>query len=76
MACNCSKPITLDECTTLKWYLRHKDLFIIYHINDNGLQLAHVPKGKNPNQIALDRGFINEDGNVEWFHGREHPCLL
>ena len=76
MACNCSKPITLEDCDLLKWYLRHPNLFIIYHINDKGLQIAHVPKDKNPNQIALERGFINEDGNIEWFHGREHPCLL
>lgn len=73
--CNCSKPITLDECQLLKWYLSHKDLNIIYHINDNGLQIAHVPKGKNPNEIALKRGFKDENGNVEWFFGTEHPCI-
>ncbi|MDP9954697.1 hypothetical protein J2X97_000334 [Epilithonimonas hungarica] len=48
---------------------------IIYHINGNGLQIAHVPKGRNPNEIAFERGFKDENGNVEWFFGTEHPCI-
>lgn len=65
----------MDECQLLKWYLSHKDLNIIYHINDKGLQIANVPKGKNPNEIAFNRGFKDENGNVEWFYGIEHPCI-
>ena len=48
----------------------------IYHIfDDKGLVVAYVPKGENPNDIAHERGFYNEKGELEWYLTTEHPCL-
>lgn len=76
--CNCSKQVTETECTRLKKHLNDPEKrFFIYHIFDDkrGLKIAQVPPGKTPNEVAIERGFINESGNVEWFHVSEHPCL-
>ena len=75
MPCNCSKEITWTECQTLKWYNSYKDMMFIYHINSDGLLVAFVPKGENPNNVARQRNFLGENGNVEWYHVREHPCI-
>lgn len=37
--------------------------------------VAYVPKGENPNDIARERGFFNENGELEWYVTTEHPCL-
>jgi len=75
--CNCSKPITQTECEQLKEF--HNDpekRSFIYQISDiDGLRVAYVPKGANPNQIALQRGFFNAENQLEWFHTHEHPCI-
>lgn len=76
--CNCSKPITQTDCQKLREFNQDPEKrFFIYHIfdDDRGLQIAFVPKGENPNKIALERGFINENGIVEHYHISEHPCL-
>ena len=75
--CNCSKSITLSECDQLKDFNNDPlKRFFIYHISDEkGLMVAYVPKGENPNQIALERGFINKENEVEFYSTREHPCL-
>ncbi|WP_155859163.1 hypothetical protein [Chryseobacterium oranimense] len=54
-----------------------KKRFFIYHIFDDsrGLEIAWVPSGQNPNMIAEQRGFINEEGVPEWYNVKEHPCL-
>lgn len=50
--------------------------FFIYHISDDkGLMVAMVPKGINPNQIAIERGFINSENEVEFYSIMEHPCV-
>lgn len=77
--CNCSKPIAKTDCQRLRKCnsdpLRR---FFIYHIFDDarGLMIANVPKGENPNAIALERGFINSEGFEEWYKTTEHPCLF
>ncbi|KQR93295.1 hypothetical protein ASG01_08850 [Chryseobacterium sp. Leaf180] len=48
--------------------------FFIYHINENGLRAAIVPKGENPNDIAVKNSFMT-NGKIEWFSTKEHPCL-
>ena len=75
--CNCSKKVTLSECDRLREYANDKlKRFFIYHISDKkGLMVAYVPKDRNPNDIALERGFIGTDGNVEWYNVNEHPCI-
>lgn len=75
--CNCSKPISQSECDRLKEFVNDPlKRFFIYHISDEkGLLVAYVPKGVNPNEIALERGFINQYGEPEWYHVSEHPCL-
>lgn len=75
--CNCSKVVTQTECQMLKEFNDDPlKRFFIYHISDEtGLEVAHVPEGQNPNQIALERGFKNESGQIEWFHISEHPCI-
>lgn len=75
--CNCSKEITLTECQTLKEFNNDKlKRFFIYHISDEkGLMIAYVPNGINPNEIALERGFVDSKGNAEWYNIKEHPCL-
>lgn len=75
--CNCGKPITKTECQRLKKY--HSDpekRRFIYCVDDiKGLQVAYVPNGINPNQIAIERKFYNSDGMLEWFNIIESPCL-
>ena len=75
--CNCSKPIDLTDCQTLKDFNNDPlKRFFIYHISDEkGLLVAYVPKGVNPNQIALERGFTDKNNNPEWYSTKEHPCL-
>ena len=71
--CNCSKPIKQSERDMLR-ELNNDSRFFIYHISDEkGLKVAYVPKGINPNQIALERGFIGENGDVEWYNTNEYP---
>ena len=67
----------MSECDVLKDFNNDPlKRFFIYHISDeNGLMVAYVPKGVNPNEIALQRGFINQYGEPEWYHVSEHPCL-
>ena len=68
----------MSECDVLKDFNNDPlKRFFIYHISDEkGLMIAYVPKGVNPNEIALERGFINKYGEPEWYHVSEHPCLL
>lgn len=76
--CNCSKPITKTECQILRKYVEDPEKrSFIYHIFDDerGLEIALVHDGQNPNIVALERGFVGLDGNVEWYYVREHPCL-
>lgn len=77
--CNCSKPITLTDCQRLREFNADPERrFFIYHIFDDpalGMVVAHVPKDKNPNEIAIERNFINQDGDLEWYKTTEHPCL-
>jgi len=76
--CNCSKPLKKSDCQILRDFVNDpQKRFFIYHIFDDerGLKIAHVPKGENPNEIALQRNFINDDGLVEFYNVREHPCL-
>ena len=71
--CNCSKPIKQSERDMLR-ELNNDSRFFIYHISEEkGLKVAYVPKGINPNQIALERGFIGENGDVEWYNTKEYP---
>lgn len=74
--CRCKEPITDNECRFLRKLHKDERTFI-YHISrENGsLLTAYVPKGKNPNEIALERGFLDDKGEVEWFNTFEHPCL-
>lgn len=75
--CNCSKPISQTDCQKLIECNRdpEKRLFI-YHIFDDkrGLKIACV-SDRNPNDVAIERGFVDENGQPEWFTTREHPCL-
>nr|DAP26584.1 MAG TPA: protein of unknown function (DUF3885) [Caudoviricetes sp.] len=75
MACNCSKPITKSECARLREFNEDGRLFIYHIFDDRGLVVAYVPKGENPNDIAKERGFYNEKGELEWYLTTEHPCL-
>ena len=76
--CNCSKEITVTECQRLKKYNKDplKRTFIYYVDDDKGLQVAHVPNGVNPNQIAIERNFYNSYGLLEWFNIKEHPTCF
>lgn len=75
MGCNCGKPITKTECAKLKEFYEDGRLFI-YHIFDGrGLEVAYVPSSQNPNEIAKERGFYNEEGELEWYLLSEHPCI-
>jgi len=50
-------------------------MFIIYYISDElGLVARLVPDGQNPNDVATQNNFYNENGDLEWFHISEHPC--
>lgn len=76
--CNCSKQVTKTECQQLRKYAEDpENRSFIYHVFDDerGLALAQIHKGENPNQIALNNGFLGSDGLVEWYYVREHPCL-
>lgn len=75
--CNCSKPVTQTECQKLREFATDPEKrFFIYHIfNDKGLQVAFVPSNKNPNEIAIERGFVDEKGLAEYYNVKEHPCL-
>lgn len=75
--CNCSKPITLSECQQIKEFVNDPlKRFFIYNISDTeGLRVALVPKEINPNEIAIQRGFITENGEPEWYNVAEHICL-
>ncbi|TQM18336.1 hypothetical protein FB551_4117 [Chryseobacterium aquifrigidense] len=76
--CNCSKPITKTECQILRKYVNDPEgRTFIYHVFDGerGLEIAQVPQGINPNQIAIAREFIGSDGLPEWYYVKEHPCL-
>lgn len=75
--CRCSEPITNSECNLLR-KLQKDSRFFIYYISriDNKLKVALIPKGSNPNEIALSRDFVDLDNNPEWYNINEHPCLL
>lgn len=75
--CNCSKMIEPSECDRLKKFNADPlKRFFIYHISDEkGLMVAYVPKGINPNHIALERGFTDENGEAQFYSTKEHPCL-
>lgn len=76
--CNCSKQISQTDCQKLQEFNADPQRrFFIYHIFDDerGLQVAWVPEGKNPNEIARERNFVNSDGFEEWYKTTEHPCL-
>lgn len=75
--CNCSKPITQDECSLLREFNNdpHRRFFIYHVFDDSGLMVAYVPKGVNPNKIAKERGFVDEYGEPQWYHVSEHPCI-
>ena len=75
MACNGSKPIPKSDCERLRKFNKDPRLFIYHIFNDKGLVVAYVPKGENPNDIARERGFFNENGELEWYVTTEHPCL-
>lgn len=77
MACNCNKELTYSECELMKKKHNDKDNSFIYHYfnDERGLTFAHVPKGRNPNDIAIERGFFNDKNQLEWFHTNEHPCI-
>jgi len=75
MACNCSRPIPKSDCERLRKFNKDPRLFIYHIFNDKGLVVAYVPKGENPNDIARERGFFNENGELEWYVTMEHPCL-
>lgn len=75
MACNCSKPIPKSDCERLRKFNKDPRLFIYHIFNNKGLVVAYVPKGENPNDIARERGFFNENGELEWYVTTEHPCL-
>ena len=75
MACNCSKPIPKSDCERLRKFNKDPRLFIYHIFNDKGLVVAYVPKGENPSDIARERGFFNENGELEWYVTTEHPCL-
>ena len=75
MACNCSKPIPKSDCERLRKFNKDPRLFIYHIFNDKGLVVAYVPKGENPNDIARERRFFNENGELEWYVTTEHPCL-
>lgn len=67
----------MSECDVLKDFNNDPlKRFFIYHISDEkGLMVAYVPKGVNPNEIALERGYTDENGNPEWYSTKEHPCI-
>lgn len=79
--CNCSKPITQTDCQRLLEFVRDPERrTFIYHIftetpDLNRLEIAYVPKDHNPNDVAIERGFIGSDGLPEWYSVHEHPCL-
>ncbi len=76
--CNCSKPVTRTECHLLRKHVEDPEgRTFIYHVFDDerGLSIAHVPKDKTPNEIAIKNKFIGSDGLPEWYFVREHPCL-
>lgn len=79
--CNCSKPISQTDCQRLLECMQDSQRrTFIYHTftetpDFNRLEIAHVPKDQNPNDVAKKRGFLDDAGNVEWFYIHEHPCL-
>lgn len=76
--CNCSKAVSKTDCQLLKKYATDPaKRFFIYHVFDlpRGLEIAWIPNGQNPNEVATQRGFLNADGIPEWFNVKEHPCL-
>lgn len=76
--CNCSKTVTQTECQRLiEFATDPQKRFFIYHIfdDDRGLEVAYVKPGDNPNELALERGFVNEEGIPEWYNVKEHPCI-
>lgn len=79
--CNCSKEISQTDCGRLLECLRDPEKRkFIYHIFTelNGktrLEIAYVPNDKSPNDIANERGFVDQNGLPEWFLPQEHPCL-
>lgn len=75
MACNCSKPIPPTDCQRLRKFNADGRLFIYHISNEKGLEVAYVPKGKNPNDVAKEWGFYNNKGELEWYLTTEHPCL-
>ncbi len=78
--CNCSRPISQTDCQRLlDCVLDPNKGFFIYHIfsekKQNRLEIASVPANKNPNTVAIERGFIDKNGNPEWYNVNEHPCI-
>ena len=56
--CRCKAKITQSECDILREFYRDGRTFIFNISTKNGLRVAYVPKNMNPNQIAVDRGFL------------------
>lgn len=76
--CNCSKEITITECQRLRKYNSDPlKRFFIYYVDDKiGLQVAYVPKGTNPINVAMERNFYNSDNQLEYYSIKEHPTCL
>lgn len=72
--CNCSKIISVSECHYMI-ELYNDSRFFIYMVGDEGLEVALVNSGENPNAIAKQRDFYNSDGLLEWYGLEEHPCI-
>lgn len=67
--CNCSKPLEETDLQRLRECNNDERTFIYYNSESEGLLIAYVPNGINPNAIALEREF------PEWFSTKEHPLL-
>lgn len=74
--CRCKEPITDNECRFLRKLHKDEKTFI-YHIrrSDGKLLTAYVPKGSNPNSIAYQRHFRDNEGKLEYYFTGEHPCI-
>lgn len=76
--CKCLTEVTETDCDRLKAHLDifGFDGFCIYWFTDESeLKLACVKKEDNPNDVALRNGFIDENGEPQWFYVKEHPCI-
>lgn len=76
MACNCNAEIKLSDCDLMRIYANdpNNNTFIYFVDAVGSVRFAHVKSGENPNQVAERKGFINQNGEIEWFSVKEHPC--